>query len=83
MYSDIYHVFSLRHDQFNPVAKRSCAKKGTIYLQPDWSLVSGEALVRNLLISGKLVASYGPVTKAGWGCWTISAPRSACDKTSA
>lgn len=39
---------------------------GPAYLQPDWSLVSGEALVRNLLIGGKMARRYGPVMKAGW-----------------
>ncbi|MFO7682360.1 MAG: glycoside hydrolase family 38 C-terminal domain-containing protein, partial [Chloroflexota bacterium] len=39
---------------------------GPAYLQPDWSLVSGESLVRNLLIGGKMAQKYGPVMKAGW-----------------
>lgn len=39
---------------------------GPAYLQPDWSLVSGEALVRNLLIGSKMARRYGPVMKAGW-----------------
>jgi mannosylglycerate hydrolase len=39
---------------------------GPAYLQPDWSLVSGEALVRNLLIGDKMAREYGPVMKAGW-----------------
>lgn len=39
---------------------------GPAYLQPDWSLVSGEALVRNLLIGDKMARAYGPVMKAGW-----------------
>jgi mannosylglycerate hydrolase len=39
---------------------------GPAYLQPDWSLVSGEALVRNLLIGCKMAQQYGPVMKAGW-----------------
>ncbi|MBP7998181.1 MAG: hypothetical protein KA314_02180 [Chloroflexi bacterium] len=39
---------------------------GPAYLQPDWSLVSGEALVRNLLIGDKMARSFGPVMKVGW-----------------
>ena len=39
---------------------------GPAYLQPDWSLVSGESLVRNLLIGDKLARAFGPVMKAGW-----------------
>jgi mannosylglycerate hydrolase len=47
-------------------AQKGQLQIGPAYLQPDWSLVSGEALVRNLLIGGKMAASYGPVMKAGW-----------------
>lgn len=39
---------------------------GPAYLQPDWSLVSGEALVRNLMIGHQMAARFGPVMKAGW-----------------
>ncbi|MFN0084334.1 MAG: glycoside hydrolase family 38 C-terminal domain-containing protein [Blastocatellia bacterium] len=39
---------------------------GPAYLQPDWGLVSGEALVRNLLIGHKIASRYGGVMKAGW-----------------
>lgn len=39
---------------------------GPAYLQPDWSLVSGEALVRNLLIGHRMAERFGPVMKAGW-----------------
>lgn len=39
---------------------------GPAYLQPDWSLVSGEALVRNLLIGDRMARRYGSVMKAGW-----------------
>ena len=39
---------------------------GPAYLQPDWSLASGEALVRNLLIGDKMAREYGQVMKAGW-----------------
>jgi mannosylglycerate hydrolase len=39
---------------------------GPAYLQPDWGLVSGEALVRNLLIGHKIAGQFGHVMKAGW-----------------
>lgn len=39
---------------------------GPAYLQPDWSLVSGEALVRNLMIGCRKAAQFGPVMKVGW-----------------
>lgn len=39
---------------------------GPAYLQPDWSLVSGEALVRNLMIGLQQAARFGPVMKVGW-----------------
>lgn len=39
---------------------------GPAYLQPDWSLVSGEALVRNLMIGHNMAAQFGPVMKVGW-----------------
>jgi alpha-mannosidase len=32
---------------------------GPYYLQPDWQLVSGEALVRNLVIGHKMAAELG------------------------
>ncbi|MBK8989195.1 MAG: hypothetical protein IPM39_24550 [Chloroflexi bacterium] len=47
-------------------AQRGQLQIGPAYLQPDWSLVSGEALVRNLLIGDKMARSFGPVMKAGW-----------------
>lgn len=39
---------------------------GPAYLQPDWSLVSGEALVRNLLIGDRMARQYGAPMKAAW-----------------
>ncbi len=47
-------------------AQKGQLQIGPAYLQPDWSLVSGEALVRNLLIGDKMAQEYGPVMKAGW-----------------
>ena len=39
---------------------------GPYYLQPDWQLVSGESLVRNLLIGYKIGEKLGGVMKVGW-----------------
>lgn len=39
---------------------------GPSYLQPDWALVSGESLVRNLMIGHKIAGQLGGVMKAGW-----------------
>ncbi|NUM48049.1 MAG: hypothetical protein HUU38_25365 [Anaerolineales bacterium] len=47
-------------------ARRGQLMLGPAYLQPDWTLVSGEALVRNLLIGDKTARKYGPVMKVAW-----------------
>ncbi len=39
---------------------------GPYYLQPDWQLISGETIVRNLLIGIKLASDFGGAMKAGW-----------------
>jgi mannosylglycerate hydrolase len=39
---------------------------GPYYLQPDWQLVSEEALVRNLLIGRQMAAELGGAMQAGW-----------------
>jgi len=39
---------------------------GPYYLQPDWQLVSDEALVRNLLIGNKTSKELGGTMKVGW-----------------
>ena len=39
---------------------------GPYYLQPDWNLVSGESLVRNILIGHRIAKRFGRVMKAGW-----------------
>ncbi|HLG15778.1 MAG TPA: glycoside hydrolase family 38 C-terminal domain-containing protein [Blastocatellia bacterium] len=39
---------------------------GPAYLQPDWTLVTGEALVRNLMIGHRIAGELGGVMKAGW-----------------
>jgi len=39
---------------------------GPYYLQPDWQLVSGESLIRNLLIGYKIGEKLGGLMKVGW-----------------
>lgn len=39
---------------------------GPYYLQPDWQLLSEEALVRNLLIGHKKASEYGKCMHVGW-----------------
>lgn len=39
---------------------------GPYYLQPDWQLVSGEALVRNMEYGITEAARYGRVNRTGW-----------------
>ena len=46
--------------------KRGQLLIGPTYLQADWSLVSGESLVRNLMIGHQIAAGFGQVMKVGW-----------------
>ncbi len=39
---------------------------GPYYLQPDWNLVSGESLIRNLLIGNRIASSFGNCMNVGW-----------------
>lgn len=39
---------------------------GPYYLQPDWNLVSGESLVRNMIVGHQTAKKFGRVMKAGW-----------------
>ena len=39
---------------------------GPYYLQPDWQLISEEAIVRNLLYGRKIAAAYGGAMPVGW-----------------
>jgi len=39
---------------------------GPYYLQPDWQLVSGESLIRNLTTGIRKAKEYGPVMQVGW-----------------
>lgn len=55
-----------RERDLRKYAKRGQLMVGPAYLQPDWSLVSGEALVRNLLIGRKTASKYGQPMNAAW-----------------
>jgi mannosylglycerate hydrolase len=55
-----------RESQIRKYARRGQLLVGPAYLQPDWSLVSGESLVRNLLIGRRMAGRFGPVMAAGW-----------------
>lgn len=39
---------------------------GPYYLQPDWQLISEEALVRNMLYGKEIANAFGSRTKTGW-----------------
>ena len=39
---------------------------GPYYLQPDWRLVSGESLVRNMILGHQMAKKLGGVMKVGW-----------------
>ena len=39
---------------------------GPYYLQPDWQLISGEALVRNMLYGKEMSEEFGGGTSTGW-----------------
>lgn len=39
---------------------------GPYYLQPDWRLVSGESLVRNMMLGHQMADDFGGVMKVGW-----------------
>ncbi len=39
---------------------------GPYYLQPDWRLVSGESLVRNIMLGHQIAKKLGRVMKVGW-----------------
>jgi mannosylglycerate hydrolase len=57
---------ALRERDIRRFAKSGQLLIGPAYLQPDWSLVSGEALVRNLLIGDRMARQYGAPMKAAW-----------------
>lgn len=55
-----------REKELSRYVKEGRLMVGPAYLQPDWTLVSGEALVRNLMIGHSMAEKLGGVMKAGW-----------------
>lgn len=55
-----------RERQLSKFVKQGRLLVGPAYLQPDWTLVSGESLVRNLMIGHRIAERFGGVMKAGW-----------------
>ncbi|RME00596.1 MAG: hypothetical protein D6814_03210 [Calditrichaeota bacterium] len=61
-----YDEAKTRERQLKKFVREGRLLIGPAYLQPDWSLVSGEALVRNLLIGCQMAEAFGGVMKVGW-----------------
>ena len=55
-----------REEEIRGYVKEGRLMVGPSYLQPDWTLVSGEALVRNLMIGHRMAERLGGVMKVGW-----------------
>ncbi|WP_094550427.1 alpha-mannosidase [Petroclostridium xylanilyticum] len=57
-------------DEFKNKIKKYASEErlviGPYYLQPDWQLISEEAVVRNLLIGHRMAQEFGKVMKVGW-----------------
>ncbi len=53
-------------DKFSKYTSRGQVLVGPYYLQPDWQLVSGESLIRNLLIGLRTAAKYNSSLSVGW-----------------
>jgi len=55
-----------RADEIRELVQGGRLRVGPWYVQPDEFLVSGEALIRNLLLGHKVASRFGNVSKAGW-----------------
>ncbi len=57
-------------DRYKQKIKQYAASKrlvvGPYYLQPDWQLISEEAIVRNLMIGFKTASEFGEPMQVGW-----------------
>ncbi len=53
-------------ERLSGYAKKGQLVIGPYYLQPDWQLVSGESLVRNMLIGKTMSEELGGGTHTGW-----------------
>lgn len=63
---DYLEVRPEKREQVRRFANDGRLEIGPWYVQPDEFLVSGEALVRNLLIGDRAARNYGPVMKQGY-----------------
>ncbi len=52
--------------KFKKYVSQSRLLIGPYYLQPDWRLVSGESLLRNIIIGHQMAQKLGKVMKVGW-----------------
>ena len=55
-----------RADEIRELVQAGRLRIGPWYVQPDEFLVSGEALIRNLLLGHKIATDLGGVSKVGW-----------------
>jgi len=53
-------------NKLNKYTSRGQILVGPYYLQPDWQLVSGESLIRNLVIGLRTAARYNSFLSVGW-----------------
>lgn len=63
---DYLEVRSENSDRLRRLIQEGRLQVGPWYVQPDEFLVSGEALVRNLLLGHRLARDFGPVMKQGY-----------------
>ncbi|MCK4830834.1 alpha-mannosidase, partial [bacterium] len=57
---------SISENRLKKYVNQSRLLVGPCYLQPDWRLVSGESLVRNMILGHKMANKLGRVMKVGW-----------------
>ena len=63
---DYLEIRPERRDRLRRLTQAGRISVGPWYLQPDEQLVSGESLVRNLLIGHRTGAEFGPIMKEGY-----------------
>lgn len=63
---DYLEVRSENRDRLRRLVQEGRIEIGPWYVQPDEFLVSGEALVRNLLLGHRAARNFGPVMKQGY-----------------
>jgi mannosylglycerate hydrolase len=63
---DYLEVRPEKREQLKQLANEGRLEIGPWYVQPDEFLISGEALVRNLLLGDRVAREFGPVMKQGY-----------------